>query len=157
MRKNVRAWSFVLRTCAITSASKSCGTVERNQIPNVFSTAFQKYESWMQERVVVEPDEVGDRVEQVPVGERDVRGVAEREEPEDTEDEEERGDEEVRRELRVQPAQKLAARAGRGDDLACTSCSGYRAHGLLVIVSGRAAGVEGAAHGPARLREGYSA
>jgi hypothetical protein len=38
----------------------------------------------------VEPDEVGDRVEQVPVSEREIRGVAEREEPEDPEDEEER-------------------------------------------------------------------
>ena len=47
MRKNVRAWSLVFRRCAITSASRSCGMVERTQIPNVFSTAFQKYESWM--------------------------------------------------------------------------------------------------------------
>jgi hypothetical protein len=32
-------------TWASTSARRSCGTVEMNQIPNVFSTAFQKYES----------------------------------------------------------------------------------------------------------------
>src|SRR5262249_7243545 len=92
-----------------------------------------------QQRVVVESDEVRDRRKQVPVGERDVRGVAEREESEDTEDEEEGGDEEVRRELRVEPTQKLAARAtGRDADLAWTSSSGYRAHELLlVIVSSR--------------------
>ena len=47
MRKKVRARSFVFRRWAMTSASRSWGTVERNQIPNVFSTARQKYESWI--------------------------------------------------------------------------------------------------------------
>ena len=47
MRKNVRARSLRLSTCASTSASTSCGTVESTQIPSVFSTAFQKYASCM--------------------------------------------------------------------------------------------------------------
>ena len=111
-----------------------------------------------QERVVVKSDEVRDRRQQVPVGERDVRGVADREQPEDTEDEEEGGDEEVRRELRVEPTEELAARAGRGDDLVWTSRSGYGAHDLLVIVSSRAVGVEGAPTArPGSAEGGFSA
>ena len=47
IRKNVRPRSFVFRRCASPSASRSCGTVESTQIASVFSTAFQKYESWM--------------------------------------------------------------------------------------------------------------
>jgi len=47
MRKNVRTRRLRLSTCAITSANRSCGIVESTQIPSVFSTAFQKYESCM--------------------------------------------------------------------------------------------------------------
>ena len=45
IRKKVRTRRLRLSTCAITSASTSCGIVESTQIPSVFSTAFQKYSS----------------------------------------------------------------------------------------------------------------
>ena len=45
MRKNVRTRSGVFSTWAIASAKISCGIVESTQMPSVFSTAFQKYES----------------------------------------------------------------------------------------------------------------
>ena len=46
MRKNVRMRSWVFSTWAIASAKISCGIVASTQMPSVFSTAFQKYESW---------------------------------------------------------------------------------------------------------------
>ena len=60
--------------------------------------------------VVVEPDEVRRRVEQVPVGQRHPRRVAEREQPEGAEDEEERADVEVGRDDRVEAVQPAAGR-----------------------------------------------
>jgi hypothetical protein len=47
MRKNVRARSLVFSRCASQRAMKSCGMVAITQMPSVFSTAFQKYESWI--------------------------------------------------------------------------------------------------------------
>ena len=47
MRKKVRARSLVFSRCASQSAIRSWGTVAISQMPSVFSTAFQKYESWI--------------------------------------------------------------------------------------------------------------
>ena len=46
IRKNVLACRPVLRSDASPSAIRSCGIVAITQMPSVFSTEFQKYESW---------------------------------------------------------------------------------------------------------------
>ena len=47
MRKKDRTRSDVFSRCAISRAITSCGIVESTQMPSVFSSAFQKYESWI--------------------------------------------------------------------------------------------------------------
>ena len=108
-----------------------------------------------QQRVVLEPDEVRDRVEQVPVGERDLRGVAEREQPEDAEDQEERARcRGTARPSRRAGAEACGARAGAATTSPATSCSGYRARWAPRDRLRPGRGRRGCVHGPARLREG---
>ena len=47
IRRKVRARSARLSRLARNSAIASCGTVATTKIPNVFSTAFQKYGAWI--------------------------------------------------------------------------------------------------------------
>src|SRR5882724_9531431 len=95
-----------------------------------------------QEREVVQTDEVRDRAEQVSVGERDVRRVHKREETEDAEEDDERCDIEVRRDLRVDSAKTLATRPAtrrqRGRPYSVVRrCLG--SHRFLGMLAGRAA------------------
>ena len=110
IRQNVLARMLRSSIAAMKIARMSCGTVDSRKMLKVLRSAVQNCGLLEDPDVLVEPDERAGVADEVPVLERDHGGVGDREQPDDREQDEERGDVEVGRELEVPPAQLLRER-----------------------------------------------
>ena len=110
MRQNVFARMLRSSIAAMNSASTSCGTDESRKMLKVLRSAVQNSGCVRIQMYCSKPDERARVADQVPLLERDHRGVHDREEPHDREQDEERRDVEVGRGLEIPPGQPVAER-----------------------------------------------